>query len=128
MVDLDGVPASLRERLGLEASGGLVQMFNRAGREWSADVLSVAAERFDRRLVEEASKVRIEMAQEFAAVRQEMAQGLSSVRQEMAEGFSLVRQEMAAQRADLIKWALLFWLGQVGATAAMLAFVLRGPR
>jgi len=117
MVDLDDVPASLREQLGLEATGGLVQLVNRAQKEWSAEVLSVAAERFDRRLVEETSKLRIEMAQGFAAVRQEMAEQRSELRQGMAE-----------QRADLIKWAFLFWLGQVGATAALIAFMLRGIR
>ena len=194
MVDLDSVPASLVERLGLEATGGLVQLFNRAQKEWSAEVLSVAAERFDRRLVEETSKLRVEVAQGFAtlreeiaeqkselrqemaqgfatlrqeiagqngelrqdmaqglaSVRQDMVQGLASVRQDMAQGLASVRQDtvqslasvrqdmvqglasvrqdMASQRADLIKWAFLFWLGQVGATAAMLALMLRGLR
>jgi hypothetical protein len=52
----------------------------------------------------------------------------SELRQEMALGLASVRQEMASQRADQIKWAFLFWLGQVGATAALLAFMLRGLR
>ncbi len=81
-------------------------------------MINAVGDRFERRLVEETSKLRVEMAQGFGAMRgditglrhelrqemaagfsdgrQEMAAGLSDVRREMAAGFSDVRQEMAA--------------------------------
>ena len=161
VLDLDTVPAALREQLGLEAAGGLVQLLNRAHKEWSTEVLNVAAERFDRRLVEETSKLRIEMVQGLAAVRQEMATLGSDLRQEMATLGSDLRQEMATlgsalrqematqgsdlrqematlgsdlrramgkQHNDLVKWAFLFWIGQIGATTAIVALMMRGLR
>jgi hypothetical protein len=79
-----------------------VQVFNQAQTEWSGQVLNLAAERFERRLVEETSKIRVEMAQ----------------------GFATLRGEMAAQRFDLVKWMFVFWIGQVGATTGLVAFML----
>ena len=117
VLDLDTVPAALREQLGLEAAGGLVQLLNRAHKEWSTEVLNVAAERFDRRLVEETSKLRIEMVQ-----------GLAAVRQEMATLGSDLRRAMGKQHNDLVKWAFLFWIGQIGATTAIVALMMRGLR
>ena len=36
---------------------------------------------------------------------------------------------MADLRAELLRWSFLFWIGQVAAMAALLAFMLRGlPR
>jgi hypothetical protein len=74
-----------------------------AGRQWKDDVLTIAGERFERRLAEEIGALRIDMAKEFAAVR----------------------VEMAALRTDLLKWSFLFWIGQVAAVGGMLTFVLR---
>ena len=51
-------------------------------------------DRFERRLTDETSKLRVEMAQGFAGLRQELTEGLAAVRQEMAEGLAAVRQEM----------------------------------
>ncbi len=136
-MDVGDVPTALSGQLGAEATGGLVELFNRAQREWNEQVLNLAAERFERRLVEETSKLRVEMARGFAEVRQEMAGLRADLRQEIAgvrvelrednaaQGATL-RQEMAAQRVDLIKWMFVFWIGQVGVMAALLAFALRG--
>ena len=37
---------------------------------------------------------------------------IASLRVEMADGFGSVRAEMAGQRADIIKWMFIFWVGQ----------------
>ncbi|MFB3855519.1 MAG: LA_3696 family protein [Vicinamibacterales bacterium] len=153
-MEFGDVPVALRDRLGVEASGGLVELFNQAREEMREETVTLAVERFERRLVQETSGLRVDMAQGFAAVRQEMAEGLAAVRQEMAEGlaavrqemaeglaavrqemaqgFAAIRQEMAAQRielgdriADLYKWSFLFWIGQLAAMAALLSFMLR---
>ena len=74
---------------------------------WKEEVLSLASERFERRLSEELAALRVEMAKEFAAVRVEMARGF------------------AATRADLLKWSFVFWIGQFAAMSGMMAFLLR---
>jgi hypothetical protein len=88
-------------------------------------LLSLAAERFERRLAEEIGGFRVEVAQQFARMRVETHDGDAALRVEMHDGFALVRQEMAGTRAELLKWSFLFWVGQVAAVAGLLAFMLR---
>lgn len=83
-------------------------------REWTEHVLSLAADRFERRLTEELSALRVEIAQSQAGLRQELHEGLAAV-----------RQELANVRVELLRWSFLFWLGQIGVVAGMLAFMLR---
>jgi hypothetical protein len=111
------VPPGLRERLGDEAAAGLVQLFNERETKWTADVIGIVTDRFERRLTEETSALRVDMAREFAALRQEMAQGFAAVRQDMAHG-----------QVELLKWAFLFWVGQLFAVASVMALVLRFVR
>src|SRR5207302_263776 len=85
---------------------------------WKEEVLSIAGERFERRLSEEFADFRGEMANEFAAVRGEMAKEFAAVRGEMAK-------DLAATRVDLLKWSFVFWIGQFAAVSGMMAFLLR---
>ena len=135
-MDTTDVPNALRDRLGDPATAGLVELLDDAKREWTADVIAILGERFERRLVAETSGLRVEMAQGFASVRVEMAEGLASVRreiaeglasvrQEMAEGLASVRQEMAQQRVELLKWAFVFWMGQFVAMVSLFALGIR---
>lgn len=87
--------------------------------------MSLVGDRFERRLMEENSKLRIEMAQGFAALRQEMAAGFAALRQEIAANTSALRQEMAEQRFEILKWAFLFWVGQFFAVAGLMAVLIR---
>lgn len=77
-------------------------------------LLSLAAERFERRLAQEISGFRVEVARDFAKVRVEIH-----------EGFASLRQAMGGMRVDLLKWSFLSWVGQVAAMAGLLAFMLR---
>jgi hypothetical protein len=43
----------------------------------------------------------------------------------MTAGFASLRQENAAARFELLKWCFVFWIGQVFATAGVMAVVLR---
>jgi hypothetical protein len=82
--------------------------------EWAEQVLSMASERFERRL-----------AQEMAALRVDMAHHETGLRQELHGGLTGVRQEMANTRVEIVRWSFVFWIGQVAATATLLAFMLR---
>jgi hypothetical protein len=64
-------------------------------------------ERFERRLSDEISALRVDMAKEFAALRLNMA------------------KEFAAFRRWFLKWMFLFSILQVAACSAIVAFLLR---
>lgn len=97
------MPAALRERLGLDATGGLVHLLDHALRDERGNVIAACTERFERRLVEEVAGVRVQLAQVEATLRQEMAAG----------------------RVELLKWCFLFWIGQVLAITGIMSVMLR---
>jgi hypothetical protein len=95
------VPATLQDRLGVEATGGLVELLNRAGSSWKEDVIAVCAERFERRLVEEIAGVRVQIGHTEAALRTEMREGDAALRQEIAQRGAALREEIAQMGASL---------------------------
>ena len=105
---------ALEEKLGNDGMSGLQSFVDGAGRKWKEEVLTVAAERFDRRLAEEIGALRLDMAKEFAAVRIESA-----------KEFATIRVDLAETRAGLLKWCFIFWIGQFAAISGMMAFLLR---
>lgn len=119
-MDASAVPFALAERLGPEATIGLVDLLGAAEQECTEQVMTQSFERFERRLVEEISKLRVEMTGEISKLRIEMVQGDSALRHEVAALGTGLRQEMANQRFDLLKWSFLFWIGQVVAIATLL--------
>jgi len=92
----NGMSPALRDRLGHEATIGLLECIDSEHMAWSDRVLSIAVERFERRLAEELAELRV----------------------------TLVR-EIHDGRVETFKWAFLFWIGQVAAIAALLAFMFR---
>ena len=92
-------------------------------------------ERYERRLVEETSKLRVELAGVEVRLTDRIAQSESTLRQEMSGLAGALRQETAnlevrmergfgTLRADVIKWSFLFWLGQVIAMTAIMRALL----
>jgi hypothetical protein len=90
------VPQALRERLGHDATIGLLEFVGAEQAEWSDRVLSVGVERFERRLAEELATLRVALVQEIH------------------EG-----------RVQTIRWTFVFWAGQMTAFMALLAILLR---
>ena len=135
----NSVSAALSERLGPDATSGLLQAFELERRAWSDEVLNIGAERFERRLAETGSALRVQIAQTEAALRQEIAQLELRLRQEMSALETRLRQdlggmevrlmrEIANSRVELLKWSFLFWIGQVVAVSALMAAMLRVAR
>lgn len=109
------------------------------------DVIRVVTDRFERRLTEECSQLRVDMATEFGKVRAdmatesgrlraematesgklraEMAAEFGKVRTEMADGFGQLRAEMIDRNAELLKWGLVFGASQTAALAAVIALL-----
>jgi len=102
-MQVTSVPAALRDRLGYEATSDLIDLLEISNLEWRDRVLSVVTERFERRLTQE----------------------ISALRLEFHDGLAALRGEMATTRVELLKWSFLFWVGQVAAIAGLLAFMLR---
>ena len=144
------VPAVLREQLGEDATEAFFDVLDESEIRWKADVMTTAGERFERRLIEEIAALKVQMAEGLAGVRQEVAEVRAGLREELAHGLAAVRQEMALgsgqlrteigglrgdvvkglaeQRAELLKWAFVFWVGQFFATASLAVAVIRSLR
>jgi hypothetical protein len=97
----NAVPVALRERLGPEATENLLDLLERARAEWRNDVIEVCSVRFELRLVEEFSKLRVEMVQGDSALRQEMSELGANLRGEMPQLGASLRGEMAELGASL---------------------------
>jgi hypothetical protein len=98
----------------------LVEMSDR-GRD---DLLSTATDRFERRLAEECGTLRSEIGAlrvEVVTQSGEIRLDLTKQRQELSEQFGMFRAESAAKHSELLKWALVFWVGQVVALASIVA-------
>jgi hypothetical protein len=96
-------PLALSTRLGPDASRALDDVLDADRRQWSDHVITIAGERFDRRLVEETGKPRVEMA------------NLDSN----------LRQAISHSHLDLLKWMLLLWIGQLASIVGILSYMLR---
>jgi hypothetical protein len=90
------IPAALRAQLGNDATFGLIELLESERKDWSQQVLTISADRFERRLAEE----------------------LSGLRQQ-------ITHELVTTRVDMLKWSFVFWIGQVAAMAGLLSFMLR---
>ena len=113
-MDLEQVPEVLREHLGTEATSALLRVLDVSHREERTTVIAACTDRFERRLVEEISSVRLQLTQVEA-----------SLRKDMTEMGASIRQDMATNRVELLKWSFLFWVGQVVAVAAIMGTMLR---
>jgi len=97
-----GAASLLRERIGHEATDALSIMMEESGRSMAEQVVRETGNRFERRLTEEVS-------------------GLKTC---IHEGFAGLRIEVAGVRVEIIRWSFLFWAGQLGAIAALLAYMM----
>lgn len=86
---------------GRVANGALMRMTDSDN-----DVIVIVTERFERRLTEESSQLRVEMATGFGEVRTQIAH---------------LRAEMIDRNADLLKWGLVFGVTQTAAIAGIVA-------
>ena len=115
----------LRGQLGPEASEDLSDAFE----ELQNDMLAITNDRFEARLDARlrvlATQVVTDIARTQAELRQEIAYSNSALRVAIIEGMSRISAEIAETRIDVLRWSFVFWLGQVVATATLLAFMLR---
>ena len=78
-------------------------------------------ERYERRLVEETSKLRVEGAGAEVRLTDRIAQAESTLRQDIGS----LEIRMEKRMGDLLKWSFAFWVGQVIAMTAIMNALLR---
>jgi hypothetical protein len=98
------VPTALMERLGDKGTIALTELLDDHRRAATDEILEKTAERFERRLVEETSKLRVDVAEMRTDLHRELVSG----------------------RFELLKWAFAFWAGQVVAMVAVVGVMLHG--
>ena len=104
------VSGALLEKLGEPASSTLIEILDAQQQASTEAAMTQCGERFERRLIEETSRLRLETAQ---------------LRGDMREGFADLRRDMAADRFELLRWAFVFWVGQLAAVAGIVFALLR---
>ncbi len=120
-MDSAALPIALKDRLGPEATNGLLQLIDGMEIDLREDVITACTERFERRLVEETSTLRVQIAQVESSIRQDMTRLGRELRQEIGA----LGSQMASDRFDLLKWAFLFWIGQVVAIGTLIGVMMR---
>jgi len=101
------ISSALRTTLGDDATFGLIETLDAEQKDWSERVLATATDRFEVRLTHEVGLLRHEF------------------HSSLQEGLTAVRDELATTRVEMLRWSFVFWIGQVAAVAALLAFMLR---
>src|SRR6266508_2930444 len=116
--------SKLRQTLGDEAAEDLVNWMQQvdAQRAELRELNELNFARFDVRFAEAREAMRADLAE----LRQVSQADRSELRDEMKAGFAGLRQEMSQLETrlerrigDLIKWSFVFWVGAVGAIAAL---------
>lgn len=146
-MEMDDVSPALRDRLGPEATLGLVALLDKARYQWSAAVKERAVDRFDARLTAEMSQLRIDVKQDINDLRIELKQDINDLRVELKRDISDLHIELKHDtnelrvelKGDISKldasvstallnqthWMFGMWVGQLAATAAIVAGMFR---
>ena len=119
------MPPDLGPRLRLRLGPDATEDVSDACEEVQNDMLTITTERFEGRLVAVSAELQAELFRTQCQLRQEMAVGDAALRITLLDGLANIRTELAGLRADVLRWSFLFWVGQLGAIAAMLAWLVR---
>ena len=92
----------LRESIGNEAVDSLIRLINRSQDDQKKDILEIVEEKFERRLSEEISNLKVTLLEKINEVDTRLF------------------KEMTKNKADLIKWMFLFWAGQLAVILGVL--------
>jgi hypothetical protein len=88
------IPEVLRDKLGADGAEALAQLLNQSALSMQDATLSLAEERFERRLADELGKFRAEMYSAMGSLE------------------SRLTERMASLETRLLRWAFAFWVGQ----------------
>jgi hypothetical protein len=95
------VLAVLRGRLGSDGTAALVELLAQTIDERKPEMITAATERFERRMTEEISAVRVLLAQSEAGLRAQLAQSEAALRERLAQSEAGLRERLAQSEAGL---------------------------
>src|ERR1041385_8546864 len=104
------------ETFGDEIAAELVEWFNQVDATYRGDLRELNElnfSRFDAKLEQRVASLDAKIEQRVAVLD-------SRIEQRVAELGAQLRREMADQRADLIKWMFIFWVGTVVPLAGLI--------
>ena len=115
------VTAKLSKRfydaLGEDVANELVEWFNSVDATYKADLrdlIEVQAQRFDARLEQRNAQLGAEMRAEMSQVVRRIDSLETKLEAQGARSELKLEQRLAEQKAELLKWLFLFWVGTSG--------------
>ena len=125
------VPRVLRDKLSDEGVEALVELLNQAEEKVRDVIVKFSEEKYERRLVEVASALRVSLEDKIAGVKSDLEGKIAnlevkiaSVKSDLEGKIANVKSDLevkiANARADIIRWMFIFWVGQIGALLGIL--------
>ena len=108
------IPKVLRNNLGEEGADAFTQVIREVDMEARKDAISIAEERFERRLTEETGKINERITQEIGNVNERITQEIGNINERITKEIGELKTEIAKNKSELIKWMFIFWIGQTG--------------
>jgi hypothetical protein len=121
------VPDVLREKLGAEGARALAELLNQLGGQVRDAAITVAEERFERRLVETTSALETRLVERMSALETRLNERMSFLETRLNERMSSLEsglnermralesglnERMRKLESRLLGWAFAFWVGQ----------------
>jgi len=85
------IPKVIRDKLGEDGAEALIEVFNLIEKNIREDSMIILEEKFEKRLTEEISRLRVEFKEDIAKLRAEIVE----------------------TKAFLVKWMFVFWVSQI---------------
>jgi hypothetical protein len=114
------VPRVLRDKLSDEGVEALVELLNQAEEKARDVIVKFSEEKYERRLVEVASALRVSLEDKIASVKSDLEGKIANLEVKIANVKSDLEVKIANARADIIRWMFIFWVGQIGALLGIL--------
>jgi len=136
------VEKPLREKLGDEAVSSLVKLLNQSQAEQKEAVIEFVEEKFERRLTEEISNLKVvllqnsieqekrlskkmeegddKLSQKISDLDDKLSQKISDLDDKLSQKIFNFENKISENNAQQIKWMFIFWVGQVVAILGIL--------
>ena len=108
------IPKVLRDKLGEEGTDAFAGVIKEIDFDARKDAIALAEERFERRLTEETGKI-----------NQRISDETGKLDQKITEECGKLRVEIEKSKSDIIKWAFVFWIGQIGVLSGIIFLMLK---
>ena len=121
------VPKPLRDKLGEDGSEALVNLINQQTDFVKGDVIKIAEEKFEQRLVEETGKLDKRIVDETSKLDNRITEEVSKLEGQITELDKRLTKEVSRLdvsisqvQSNLVRWMFVFWIGQFGMTMGLL--------